>query len=152
MPDYHGVEILLVEDNPNDVELTLHALRKNKLANRIQVVRDGAEALEFFFCTGAYAGRNIAEEPKVVLLDLKLPKVDGLEVLRRIKSDPKLRSIPVVVLTSSGEERDMVESYRLGVNSYIVKPVDFGKFTEAVRQLGFYWLLLNQLPSTLGGG
>ena len=140
------IEILLVEDNPNDVELALHALKKNNIANRIEVVRDGAEALDFIFCTGAYASRNIDHAPKVILLDLKLPKVDGLEVLRQIKSDPRTRAIPVVVLTSSREERDIVESYNLGVNSYIVKPVDFEQFTEAVRQLGLYWLLLNQPP------
>ncbi|MCZ6562821.1 MAG: response regulator [Deltaproteobacteria bacterium] len=140
----NAVEILLVEDNPNDVELTLHAIRKNHISNRIHVVRDGAEALEFVFCTGAYAERKIQETPKVILLDLKLPKVDGLEVLQRIKADPRTRATPVVVLTSSREERDVVESYRLGVNSYIVKPVDFKKFTEAVQQMGLYWLLLNQ--------
>lgn len=140
------IEILLVEDNPNDVELALHALKKNNLANRIHVVRDGAEALEFLFASGAYAGRDVNHTPKVILLDLKLPKVDGMEVLQRIKSDQRTRSIPVVVLTSSREERDIVESYRLGVNSYITKPVDFEQFTEAVRQLGLYWLLLNQPP------
>ena len=143
-----AVEILLVEDNPNDMELTLRVLKQHNLANHIEVVRDGAEALDFIFCTGAYAQRNIENDPKVVLLDLKLPKVDGLEVLRRIKSDPHARTIPVVVLTSSREERDIVESYQLGVNSYIVKPVDFEQFTEVVRQLGFYWLLLNQPPET----
>lgn len=138
------VEILLVEDNPNDVELTLHAFKKYNLANHIHVVRDGAEALEFVFGTGTYAGRNVENSPRIILLDLKLPKVDGLEVLQRIKGDPRTRSVPVVVLTSSREERDIVESYQLGVNSYIVKPVDFDQFTEAVRQLGLYWLLLNQ--------
>lgn len=143
----NSVEILLVEDNPNDMELTLHALKKNNLANHIQVVRDGAEALEFLFGTGPYAGRDINHAPRVILLDLKLPKVDGMEVLRRIKSDEITRSIPVVVLTSSREERDIVESYQLGVNSYITKPVDFEQFTEAVRQLGLYWLLLNQPPT-----
>jgi two-component system response regulator len=142
------VEILLVEDNPNDVELAIHALKKNNLANRVQVVRDGAEALEFIFYTGANAHRNIQSAPKVMLLDLKLPKVDGLEVLRRVKSDPRTKTIPVVVLTSSREECDIVESYQLGVNSYIVKPVDFKQFTEAVRELGLYWLLLNQPPVT----
>jgi len=140
------VEILLAEDNPNDVELTLHTLRRHNLANRIHVVRDGAEALEFLFCTGAYAQRDIAQGPKVVLLDLKLPLVDGLEVLQRIKGDSRTRIIPVVVLTSSREERDIVESYRLGVNSYITKPVDFEQFTEAVHTLGMYWVLLNQQP------
>ena len=141
-----AVEILLVEDNPNDVELTLRVLQKNNISNRIHVVRDGAEALEFVFCTSAYADRSIENGPKVILLDLKLPKVDGLDVLRQIKADPRTKAIPVVVLTSSREERDIVESYRLGVNSYIVKPVDFEQFTEAVRQLGLYWLLLNQPP------
>lgn len=141
------IEILLVEDNPNDVELTLHALRKNNLANHIEVMRDGAEALEFLFATGSYADRKVGNGPKVILLDLKLPKVDGLEVLRRIKSEPRTRHIPVVMLTSSREERDIVKSYKLGVNSYITKPVDFDQFTEAVRNLGFYWLLLNQPPT-----
>ena len=140
------VEILLVEDNPHDVELTLHALRESHVTNPVHVVRDGAEALEFIFCTGAYASRNMNNTPKVILLDLKLPKVDGLEVLRRVKSDPRTAKIPVVVLTSSREERDIVESYQLGVNSYIVKPVDFEQFTAAVRQVGLYWVLLNQPP------
>ena len=140
------VEILLVEDNPNDVELALHALQKNNLSNRIHVARDGAEALDFIFGTGPYAGRSVNEVPKVILLDLKLPKVDGLEVLQRIKADSRTRVIPVVVLTSSREESDIVASYHLGVNSYIVKPIDFQQFTEAVRQLGLYWLLLNQPP------
>jgi two-component system response regulator len=141
------IEILLVEDNPNDEELTLYALKKNNITNQIQVVRDGAEALEYLFCTGAYAHRQINEPPKVVLLDLKLPKVDGLEVLEQVKSDTRTRAIPVVVLTSSQEERDIVESYQLGVNSYIVKPVDFEQFIEAVRQLGMYWMLLNISPA-----
>ena len=142
----NSVEILLVEDNPNDVELTLHAFQISKLANPVKVVHDGAEALEYLFATGAYAGRDTDHQPRVILLDLKLPKVDGLEVLRRVKADARTRLIPVVVLTSSQEERDIVESYRLGVNSYIVKPVDFEQFTESVRALGFYWLLLNQPP------
>lgn len=142
-----SIEILLVEDNPNDEELTLYALKKNNITNRIQVVRDGAEALEYLFCTGTYAHRQINDTPKVVLLDLKLPKVDGLEVLEKIKADVRTRKIPVVMLTSSREERDIVESYQLGVNSYIVKPVDFEQFSEAVRQLGLYWMLLNQTPS-----
>lgn len=141
-----AVEILLVEDNPCDAELTLHSLRSSKVTNHIEVVRDGAEALDFIFCTGEYAHRNIENVPKVVLLDLKLPKVDGLEVLQRVKSDPRTCMIPVVVLTSSREDCDIIESYQLGVNSYIVKPVDFEQFTEAVRQLGLYWKLLNQSP------
>ena len=140
------VEILLVEDNPNDVELTLHAFKKHHIANRVHVVGDGAEALEYIFGTGAYADRDVNNHPKVILLDLKLPKVDGLEVLRRIKGDARMRAIPVVVLTSSREEGDIVETYKLGVNSYIVKPVDFEQFSEAVRQVGLYWMLLNQPP------
>jgi two-component system response regulator len=139
------IEILLVEDNPNDVALALHAFKKSHLTNRIQVVRDGAEALDFLFRTGEFEGRTNGS-PKVVLLDLKLPKIDGLEVLQRLRADSKTRSLPVVVLTSSREERDIVESYQLGVNSYIVKPVDFEQFTDTVRQLGFYWALLNQPP------
>ena len=149
MPE-NAVEILLVEDNPRDVELTLHVFQRHHLSNSIHVVRDGAEALDFLFCTGAYAERNIRQAPKVMLLDLKLPKVDGLEVLRRIKADARTRTIPVAVLTSSREEPDIAESYRLGVNSYIVKPVDFEQFTEAVRLLGMYWLLLNQPPVPKG--
>ena len=141
-----SVDILLVEDNPNDAELALHAFRKHKLTNNIHLVRDGAEALEFIFRTGPYADRDPEEQPRVILLDLKLPKVDGLEVLRRIKGDPSTRSIPVVMLTSSREERDIIEGYRLGVNSYIVKPVEFDQFTNAVRELGMYWLLLNKPP------
>lgn len=142
----HIIEILLIEDNPSDVRLTLHALRRHNLSNHIQVVRDGAEALDFLFCTGAYAQRNITQRPKVILLDLKLPLVSGLEVLQRVKADPRTCTIPVVVLTSSREDWDIVESYRLGVNSYITKPVDFEQFTEAVRTLGMYWVLLNQPP------
>lgn len=142
----NGIEILLVEDNPNDVKLALRAFKVHNLANHVQVVRDGAEALEFVFCTDRHAGRSIEKGPKVILLDLKLPLVDGIEVLRRIKADPRTHSLPVVVMTTSKEEPDIQECYRLGVNSYIVKPVDFDQFTEAVRQLGCYWLLLNQLP------
>lgn len=145
-PEDLPVEILLVEDNPNDVELTRHAFRENHLANSMHVVRDGAEALEFVFGTGRYEGRDTGIQPRLILLDLKLPLVDGLEVLRRIKGDVQTHRIPVVVLTSSAEERDVVESYELGVNSYIVKPVDFEQFTEAVRSLGLYWLLLNHPP------
>src|SRR5438067_4823485 len=145
MPE-HTVEILLVEDNPNDLELALHSLKQQNLANHVQVARDGAEALDFIFGTGPYAGRCLHDGPMVVLLDLKLPLVDGLEVLQRVKSDPLTRALPVVVLTSSREERDVVESYQLGVNSYIVKPVDFEQFTEAVRQLGLYWVVLNEPP------
>ena len=141
------VEILLVEDNPNDAELALRALKKNHLANNVVVVTDGEEALDFIFARGAFSQRQVETGPKVILLDLKLPKVDGLEVLRAIKGDPRTKVIPVVVLTSSREERDIVESYRLGVNSYIVKPVDFDKFVASVRDLGMYWLLLNQPPT-----
>lgn len=141
-----AVEVLLVEDNPQDLELALRALQKAKLTNRIQIARDGAEALDFIFCTGAHDGRKIDDSPRVILLDLKLPKIDGLEVLRRVKSDPRTKAIPVVVLTSSKEQRDVVESYQLGVNSYIVKPVDFAGFADAVKEIGLYWLLLNQPP------
>ena len=146
MISLEDVEILLVEDNPNDVELTLRALQKQNLSNKVFVVKDGAEALDFIFASGAYSQRKVEKRPKVVLLDLKLPKVDGIEVLRRIKADSRTSPIPVVMLTSSQEERDVVNSYNLGVNSYIVKPVDFDNFSEAVSNLGFYWLLLNELP------
>jgi two-component system response regulator len=138
------VEILLVEDNPNDVKLALRAFKTHNLANSVFVVRDGAEALEYIFCTDRYAERKGQDNPRVILLDLKLPLVDGIEVLRRIKGDPATHSVPVVVMTTSKEEPDIAECYRLGVNSYIVKPVDFDQFTDAVRQLGHYWLLLNQ--------
>ena len=140
------VEILLVEDNPDDVELTLHALRAENISNHIQVVRDGEEALDFIFARGSYQVRNNSRPPKVILLDLKLPKVDGLDVLRQVKGDSRTRPIPVVVLTSSREERDMVESYQLGVNSYIQKPVDFDQFRRTIKQLGLYWLVVNQPP------
>ena len=140
------IKILLVEDNPDDVELALHALRRHNLANDIEVARDGAEALDYIFRNGSFADRTAEPLPRLVLLDLKLPKVGGLEVLERIKSDPLTRSIPVVVLTSSRQERDIVESYQLGVNSYITKPVDFEQFIQAVYTLGLYWLLLNEPP------
>ena len=146
MNDIREVEVLLVEDNPQDAELALRALKKNSFANSVTVVTDGEEALDFIFARGAFSDRKVENGPKVIILDLKLPKVDGMEVLRALKSDPRTRIIPVVVLTSSKEESDLVESYRLGVNSYIVKPVDFDKFVESVRTLGFYWLLFNQAP------
>lgn len=138
--------ILLVEDNPDDEVLTIRALKKNNIGNKVVVVHDGAEALEFLFCTGAYAGRNMNDMPQVILLDLKLPKVDGLEVLRRIRADQRTSLLPVVILTSSKEERDMLEGYKNGANSYVRKPVDFNQFVEAVRQLGLYWLVLNEAP------
>jgi len=140
------VEILIVEDTPQDLDLALRALRKAKLSNHIQVARDGEEALQFIFGEGPYAGRDLENMPFVILLDLKLPKIDGLEVLQKLKADPRTKSIPVVVLTSSKEQRDVVESYNLGVNSYIVKPVNFEQFSEAVQRLGMYWLLLNHPP------
>lgn len=147
MPEHDSVEILLVEDNPCDVELTLHAFEQCKLANRLRVLRDGAEGIDYLFASGAFAGRNLREVPRLILLDLKLPKVSGLEVLRRIRADPRTRLVPVVILTSSGEDRDITNAYDLGANSYIVKPVDFEQFSEVVRKLGFYWLLVNQPPS-----
>lgn len=146
MTEDSAVEILLVEDNPRDVDLTLRAMKKRNLANKVQVARDGVEALDYLFGEGQFAGRDIKQRPRVILLDLKLPKVDGLEVLRRIKGDERTRTIPVVVLTSSREDRDLMESYQLGVNSYITKPVDFDKFLDCVQKLGMYWLLLNQPP------
>jgi two-component system, response regulator len=146
MSKMEDAEILLVEDNPNDVELALRALKKQNLDSKVFVVRDGAEALDFIFAAGNYASRNIDARPKVVLLDLKLPKVDGIEVLRKVKANERTRNIPIVMLTSSQEERDVAESYRLGVNSYIVKPVDFNRFVHAVGELGIYWNLLNRVP------
>jgi two-component system response regulator len=140
------VDILLVEDNPNDAELAIRALRKNRLANNVLHLADGAEALDYIFARGGYEGRDILDRPRLILLDLKLPKVDGLEVLKEVKADERTRLTPVVVLTTSKEEKDLIESYRLGVNSYIVKPVDFDKFVDAVKELGLYWLLLNEQP------
>jgi two-component system, response regulator len=141
-----SLEVLLVEDNPADAELTLRALQKNGAVKNIQHMWDGAEALDFLFCRGNFSDRDAASPPRIVLLDLKLPKLDGCEVLRQIKQDPRTRSIPVIILTSSKEERDLVESYRLGVNSYIQKPVSFAEFQEVVRQLGLYWLSVNTTP------
>jgi len=138
--------ILLVEDNPDDEALTLRALQKNNIGNDLSVVHDGAEALDFLFCTGAYADRDPHDKPQVVLLDLKLPKVDGLDVLRRLRADDRTRLLPVVILTSSREEQDLMMSYSLGANSYVRKPVDFNQFVEAVRQLGLYWLVINEAP------
>jgi len=139
-------QILLVEDNPKDVKLTLHALREENLANAVQVARDGEEALDFLFCRGEFASRSFDNPPRLVLLDLKLPKVDGLEVLRAVKGDPRTKAIPVVVLTSSREESDLVESYKLGVNAYIQKPVEFDAFRQAVKHLGLFWLVVNEPP------
>jgi len=150
MNEANIVEILIVEDTPQDLDLALRALRKANLTNRVHVARDGEEALQFIFCEGPYAGRKMENGPRVILLDLKLPKVDGLQVLQRIKSDPRTKFIPVVVLTSSKEQNDVVESYNLGVNSYIVKPVNFEQFSEAVQKLGMYWLLLNHPPKLEG--
>lgn len=140
------VEILLVEDNPSDAELCIRALKKHNLANKLVWVKDGAEALDFIFAQGVYTGRDTNVFPKVVLLDLRLPKVDGLEVLRKVKSDERTKIIPVIVLTSSKEDRDITESYNLGVNSYISKPVNFEDFSKTVAELGLYWLLLNKPP------
>jgi two-component system, response regulator len=141
-----AVEVLLVEDNSSDAELTLHALQKGKLAAQIQLVRDGEEALDFLFCRGTFADRRFDRAPRLVLLDLKLPKVDGLQVLKDVKADPRTKAIPIIILTSSKEERDLVASYQLGVNSYIQKPVSFSDFQDVVRQLGMYWLLVNNTP------
>ena len=145
--DVNNVEILLVEDNPDDAGLVIRALKKHNLANHLIHLSDGAQALDFVFCKGEFAERQIDDRPKVILLDLKMPKVDGLQVLQAIREDKRTESIPVVIMTSSHEERDIVEGYRLGVNSYIVKPVDFDNFSKAVAELGFYWLLLNKVPN-----
>lgn len=141
-----AMEILLVEDDPKDVRLTLRELQSENVKNRVEVVRDGEEALDFLFCRGAYSERSLHRPPQLVLLDLKLPKVDGLQVLQQIKARPETRAIPVVVLTSSGEERDLVESYKLGVNSYIQKPVDFEQFRQTIKALGLYWMVVNRPP------
>lgn len=146
MVSVNEVEVLLVEDNAHDAELTIRALKKHHLANRLHHVKDGAEALEFIFATGAYASRDVRNGPKVILLDLKLPKVDGLEVLRKIRADGRTKTTPVVVVTSSQEEQDVVRSYELGANSYVVKPVEFENFAKAVSELGLYWMLLNKPP------
>jgi CheY-like chemotaxis protein len=143
-----GIEILLVEDNPKDIELTLYALRKENLNNCTEVLRDGAEALDFLFCRGTYDYRSFDSPPKLIILDLKLPKINGLEVLSALKNDARTRAIPVAILTSSTEERDLVDGYKLGVNSYMRKPVDFDQFREIVKQLGLYWLVANQSPPT----
>jgi len=142
----NDIEILLVEDDPNDVELTLRVLRKNNLANKIHIAGDGEEALDFLFCRGKFSDRRPDNPPKVVFLDLKLPKLNGLEVLRELKKDPRTQPIPVVVMTSSREQRDLVDGYRLGVNSYIQKPIDFGEFQAVIKDLGYYWLIVNQRP------
>ncbi len=146
MSELNAFEILLVEDNPQDADLTLRALRKHNLANRLNVVEDGAEALNFIYCRGKYEGRDIYAQPKVIFLDLKLPKINGLEVLRELKGDERTRSIPIVIVTSSREDPDIKQAYALGANSYVVKPVDFEKFQESIIQLGLYWLVVNQPP------
>jgi two-component system, response regulator len=141
-----GVEILLVEDNPKDLKLAMHALSNRKLANQIEIARDGEEALDYLFCRGRFVDRSFAHPPRLVLLDLKLPKIDGLDVLRALKNDPRTQSIPVVILTASNEERDVVEGYKLGVNAYIQKPVDFDQFQQIVEQVGLFWLVVNEPP------
>jgi len=140
------LEVLLVDDNPSDAELTIHSLRRDKLANRIHVAEDGAQALDFVFCRGSFDDRSFCEPPGVILLDLKLPKVSGLEVLRAIRADERTRAIPIVILTSSAEQRDLIEGYRLGANAYIQKPVDFDEFRKVVHQIGMFWLVANQPP------
>lgn len=147
MSKSNDIEILLVEDNSNDAELTLRALKKHKITNKLIHLKDGAEALDFIFATGEFSDREVMDSPKVVLLDLKMPKVDGIEVLKRIKEDERTKTIPVVILTSSKEDPDINRCYKLGANSYIVKPVDFDDFLKAVSDLGFYWALLNQPPN-----
>jgi len=146
MPGSNAIEILLVEDSPADAEMTLRALRRNNLANRVHWVKDGEEALEYMFRTGGYAERSLESVPKLVMLDIKMPKVDGIEVLRRLKSEPATRTVPVVIMTSSNEERDVMETYKLGANSYIVKPVEFDSFLETVAKIGLYWVLTNRAP------
>ena len=141
-----GIEILIADDSTSDVELTVHSLRKAKLANKIHVVEDGEQALDFLFCRGRYADRSFADPPRVVLLDLKMPKVDGIEVLRAVRGDPRTKAIPIVVLTSSKEQRDIIESYNLGVNAYIQKPVEFERFREFIEHLGMFWLVVNEPP------
>ncbi|MGM0650041.1 MAG: response regulator [Bacteroidota bacterium] len=147
MENLKEVEILIVEDNPQDAEMAMRAFKQNKLTNKLHIVEDGVKALDFLFAKGKYADRKNMNKPKIILLDLKLPKLDGLEVLQKIKSNPDTKIIPVIILTSSKEETDIIKSYQLGVNSYIVKPVDFDKFVKAVRDLGLYWLLLNENPT-----
>ena len=142
----HNIEIILVEDSVEDADLIIRSLKKNNLSNSVIHLKDGAEALDFMFAKGEFASRNIMDKPKVVLLDLKMPKVDGLQVLRELKADPRTRSIPVVIMTSSREDRDVIESHELGVNSYVVKPVSFENFAKAVADLGLYWLMINQSP------
>ncbi|MBI3794395.1 MAG: response regulator [Nitrospinae bacterium] len=144
--------ILLVEDNEDDIELTLRAMKKHNIANKVDVVKDGSEALEYLFCTGKYSHKNPNEHPQLVLLDLKLPKIGGLEVLKKIREDARTKYLPVVILTSSKEESDVMNGYKMHVNSYIRKPVDFNQFAEAIRQLGMYWLLLNEPPPSIGNG
>jgi len=148
MTEPHEVEILFVEDNPHEAELTIRGLRKHNLVNKLKHIDDGEEALDFIFSRGTYSSRENSPNPKLIILDLKLPKVDGLEILRQLKADERTRIIPVVVLTSSQEERDVIESYRLGVNSYIVKPVNFESFGKAVADLGLYWVILNHSPNS----